>query len=249
VNVLAIGAHPDDIELGCAGALLRHVAHGDCVTMLVLSSGERGPQDTVSRVDEQERAAAILGAQLIWGGFHDGAVPNNCETVGMIDDVIHRTGAEVVYTHAPSDTHQDHVAASAVSLAAARKLTRVLLYQSPSTATFEPVVFVDVEPTVDGKLAALAAHASQVRGAQLVDLEAVEAGARFWGHRAKMRYAEAFESPRFVWDIARTARDAARADAWHSSRQTAETLAELRLPISSDLAVSRAILAGVQRKT
>lgn len=249
MNVLAIGAHPDDIELGCAGALLRHVAHGDRVTMLVLSSGERGPQDMVSRVDEQEQAAAILGANLVWGGFHDGAVPNNCETVGMLDEVIRRTGAEVVYTHALNDTHQDHVAASAVSLAAARKLTRVLQYQSPSTTTFEPVVFVDVESTVDGKLAALAAHASQVRGAQLVDLEAVEAGARFWGHRAKMRYAEAFESPRFVWDIARTARDTVRADAWQSSRETAETIAELGLPILNGASVDGAVLAGLDQGT
>src|SRR5690348_4586218 len=58
MNVLAIGAHPDDVELGCGGALARHVAAGDKVTFLVMTTGERGPQDSVPRVLEQEAAAA-----------------------------------------------------------------------------------------------------------------------------------------------------------------------------------------------
>ncbi len=61
MKVLAVGAHPDDIELGCAGALARHVAAGDEVTMLVLTPGESGPQGLTSRVREQETASALLG--------------------------------------------------------------------------------------------------------------------------------------------------------------------------------------------
>jgi len=201
MNVLAIGAHPDDIELGCAGALLRHVAVGDKVTLLVMTTGERGPQDSVSRVLEQEKAAARLGAELIWGGFPDGAIPHSRETVTFIDSVIAAVGAEVLYTHGQHDTHQDHVATALCSLSAARRLNRVLCYQSPSATAFNPVVYVDIEDTLRGKLEALACHRSQVERCELVDLEAVEAGARFWGHQARMRYAEAFEVPRFVWDI------------------------------------------------
>ena len=65
MNVLAVGAHPDDIELGCGGALLAHAAAGDTVTMLVVTGGENGPGDdarTAGRRAEQERAAALLGA-------------------------------------------------------------------------------------------------------------------------------------------------------------------------------------------
>ncbi|HEY8729950.1 MAG TPA: PIG-L deacetylase family protein [Acidothermaceae bacterium] len=205
MNVLAIGSHPDDIELGCGGALLQHVAAGDKVTMLVMTTGERGPQDAIPRVHEQEDAAASIGADLVWGGYPDGAIPSGRETVAFIDSVIEQTGAAVLYTHSQNDTHQDHVATALASLSAARRLNRVLCYQSPTATSFNPVVYVDIEACVERKIAALSCHRSQVERCELVDLEAIEAGARFWGHHARMRYAEAFEVPRFVWDIARGA--------------------------------------------
>src|SRR5262249_8592937 len=81
MTVLAVGAHPDDVELGCGGALLTHVANGDRVAMLILTKGERGPQDSLPRVREQEEAAALVGAKLFWGDFEDGAVPDDRRTV------------------------------------------------------------------------------------------------------------------------------------------------------------------------
>lgn len=201
MKVLAVGAHPDDIELGCGGALVRHVEAGDEVTMLVMTPGEHGPQGLTSRVREQEAAAATIGARLLWGPFGDGSVPTGREAVSALDDVVARTGAEVIYAHAPSDTHQDHVATSAAALSAGRRLERVLFYQSPSTTSFDPSVFVDVRATLATKLAALRAHWSQVMQCPMVDLETVEVGARYWGSRARICYAEAFETRRFVWDI------------------------------------------------
>ncbi len=213
MKVLAIGAHPDDIELGCGGALARHVAAGDEVTMLVMTPGEMGPQGLTSRVREQEAAAAVLGAQLVWGPFSDGSVPHGREAVALVDEVVARVGADVIYAHAPHDTHQDHVATSAAALAAGRRLARVLFYQSPSTTTFNPTVFVDVERSLADKLTALRAHWSQVMQCAMVDLEAVEVGARYWGSRAKVSYAEAFETPRFVWEIGAESRAATQAPA------------------------------------
>src|ERR1700722_10624360 len=67
-SVLAIGAHPDDIELGCGGTIARHVSVGDQVAMLVVTRGEVGPGEVLQRVDEQQRAAAVLGVgTLLWG--------------------------------------------------------------------------------------------------------------------------------------------------------------------------------------
>jgi LmbE family N-acetylglucosaminyl deacetylase len=203
VKVLAVGAHPDDIELGCAGALLHHVAAGDQLHLLVMTPGEEGPQGVQSRVREQEVAARVLGAELVWGDFHDGDIPDGRESVSFVDAVVSQTGADIVYVHAPNDTHQDHVATSRAVLAAARRLTRVLYYQSPSTTAFDPTVFVDVEATLAGKLDAIRAHWSQVMQCPMVDTEAIEVSARYWGTRAKVSYAEAFETPRFVWDVAR----------------------------------------------
>ena len=201
MKVLAVGAHPDDIELGCAGALRAHVLAGDDVTMLVMTAGDRGPQGLTSRVREQEAAAQVLGARLMWGGFEDGSIPHGRDSVDVVDAAVRAVGADVVYTHAPHDSHQDHVAVSAASLAAARRTSRVLCYQSPSTTSFNPAVFVDVSSTVEDKMAALQAHWSQVVDCPMVDLEAVRAGVRYWGSRARTRFAEPFETTRFLWHV------------------------------------------------
>lgn len=202
MQVLAIGAHPDDIELGCAGTLLAHRARGDAVSLLVLSPGERGPQAARSRIAEQRSAAQLLGAALYWGGFEDCAVPAGHAAVEAVEKVIADCGADTVYVHVPRDSHQDHRATAAAALAAARLTSRVLLYEGPTTRDFTPGVFVDVAGHLPGKMAALGAHASQVAKNRLVDLEAVEALARYRGFQARLRTAEAFEVARLAWDLA-----------------------------------------------
>jgi LmbE family N-acetylglucosaminyl deacetylase len=204
MNVLAIGAHPDDIEISCGGALLAHRARGDRVAMLVLTMGECGPQALDSRVAEQEKGAAILDVELFWGGFDDCAVPEGRPTVELIDSLIEEVTADVVYTHAPTDTHQDHRATAVATMAAARRCCRVLMYEAPSSQQFCPSLFVDIGPFLERKLEAVRAHASQVLSNRLVDLEAIAAQARFRGFEARILhgFAEGFAVPRFVWDIA-----------------------------------------------
>jgi LmbE family N-acetylglucosaminyl deacetylase len=200
-SVLAIGAHPDDIELGCGATLLAHRRHGDRVAMLVMTTGEQGPQAATSRIREQEEAAALLGADLFWGGFLDGAVPDDAPAVRMIDEVIAATGADVIYTHAPGDTHQDHRATAMASLAAGRRTSRILCYESPTSRGFSPSLHVDIDGLVDGKLDLIRAHLSQVLKNGLVDLEAMEGLARSRGLEARVHNAEAFEAARFVWEL------------------------------------------------
>jgi LmbE family N-acetylglucosaminyl deacetylase len=205
VDVLAVGAHPDDVELGCGATLQRHVANGDRVTILVLTAGQRGQVEGMSRRAEQADAATRLGATLRWADFQDGSIPDGPETVTVIDEAIAATGAQVLYTHAAQDTHQDHRATAIASLAAARRLPTVLQYETPSTQGFEPTIYVDVATTVEDKLGALRSHLSQVLRQGPVDLEAIEAQARFRGFQGRVRYAEAFEASRLVWDLAGSA--------------------------------------------
>lgn len=201
VRVLAVGAHPDDIEIGCGGALLAHKARGDEITLLVMTTGEEGPQHARSRIREQEDAASVLNSTLLWGDFRDGAIPMDRSVVNVIQDAMEVSGADLVYGHAPSDTHQDHRATSAAVLAAARRARRVLMYESPTSVTFEPVIYIDIATFVEAKLDLLRAHMSQVLKNGLVDLEALEALARYRGFRARVRNAEAFESERFLWEL------------------------------------------------
>ena len=213
-NVLAVGAHPDDIELGCGATLLAHVAAGDTVTMLVMTGGENGPgsSDQVrGRWTEQRRAADALGAGLRWGGLRDCTLTPDAATVRIVERAVQETQADLVYVHAPDDSHQDHRAVAAAALSAARRLSRVLHYQSPSTLTFSPTVFVDVTAHLSGKLAALGAHASQVELSAMVEPDAVLASARHWGAQARIGYAEAFAPTRMVLDLSPTGPAAATA--------------------------------------
>ena len=219
-SVLAIGAHPDDIELGCGATLLAHTAAGDEVTMLVMTGGENGPGSgagTGLRHTEQRRAAATLGAKLRWGGLRDCTMTADAATFGLVERVLRESEADIVYVHAPDDSHQDHRAVAAATLSAARRMSRVLHYQSPSTLTFSPTVFVDVTAHLSGKLAALQAHASQVELSAMVEPDAVVASARHWGAQARIGYAEAFAPTRMVLDLAPTRhRSSAGVPARHS---------------------------------
>ena len=210
MNVLAIGSHPDDIELGCGGTLLRHVLRGDHVTMLVMTSGQRATSRHSSRVTEQQESARVIGATLRWGGFDDGSIPSDTTTIHVIDEAVSASGATVMYTHAPKDTHQDHRAVAVASLAAARRMQAVLYYETPSSQDFDPTVFVEIDGVLDRKLEALNAHRSQILRRGPVEVEAVQAVARFRGFQARAVHAEAFETPRFVWDLHSSVSERAR---------------------------------------
>lgn len=200
-SVLAIGCHPDDIELGCAGALLKHRAMGQRTSMLVMTDGQRSrtfSRDT--RIKEQGAAASILGAELFWGGFNDTEIDPGRATIDVIEHVMELVRPDVVYVHAPDDSHQDHRAISVATVSAARRTSRILFYQTPSTTRFEPTIFVDATDNIERKIVALQCHASQVEAGSF-HLDAVRASARYWGAFARVSLAEAFTPVRFVWDI------------------------------------------------
>jgi len=202
MNVLAIGAHPDDIELGCAGTLVKHVAAGDTVTLLVVSMGEVGPGAVAQRADEQRRAADLLGASVVFGNLPDCEVSQHeLELVQLIERAMKDTGATVVYTHGLLDTHQDHRAVALASLGAARHCSRILCYDAPSSYGFTPTVFVDVTDSLEKKVAALECHTSQVRASVMASPELVRTSAGYRGHQARVSAAEGFMPHRFVVSI------------------------------------------------
>lgn len=200
-RVLAVGAHPDDIELGCGATLAVHRARGDEITLLVLTKGELGAGPGVARVDEQESAAARLGATLVWGGQADGHVHEGRPTVEVIESVLDEVRPGVVYTHARGDTHQDHRATARATLAAARGHNGILCYEGPTTERFAPDVYVDVDGFLEAKLDLARAHLSQVLREGLVDVAALEALARQRGFEGRVHHAEAFEIGRLVLDL------------------------------------------------
>lgn len=199
-NVLAIGAHPDDIEIGCGGTLAKHVADGDRVWMLVITNGQNGPGEVSDRETEQDQAAAVLGAEaVIWGGIPDCAVSlHEHALVQLIQETIASTRADVIYTHDTADSHQDHRAVAMGTLGAARHHPTVLCYDAPSSYGFQPTAFVDISSTIDKKVEALQCHASQVAASPMVSSERERAKATVTGHHARVGMAEGFKPIRML---------------------------------------------------
>ena len=183
-RVLAIGAHPDDVELGCAGTLAKHIAEGDVVKILTMSRGAAGGDSRV-RMREARRAAKVLGATVEFGNLPDAHISEGFQTIALIERFIRKMQPTHVYTHAPEDTHQDHRAVHAATLVAAREVPNVYCYQAPSsTVDFHPTHFVDINGFVEFKLRAIEAHESQATNNAPFMESFVKGAAYYWGRFA-----------------------------------------------------------------
>jgi LmbE family N-acetylglucosaminyl deacetylase/ActR/RegA family two-component response regulator len=192
-TVLAIGAHPDDVEIGCAGVLLRHAGVGHDVHLLTLTTGEAGGHPAV-RVAESERAAEAMSAELHMLDLDDTAIAETAQTVRAISEVVERVGPTTIYTHSSRDVHQDHRAAHNATLVAARRVPRIYAYQTPSTTVeFRPSRFISIDDVLDRKLEAIAAFESQTAIRAYLAPDLLNATARYWGRFATSLYAEPLE--------------------------------------------------------
>jgi LmbE family N-acetylglucosaminyl deacetylase len=191
--VLAVGAHPDDVEIGCGGILVRHVAAGHQVTVLTVTGGEQGGE-IMARARESQRAAEILGIRLFHTDLVDTSVSDGGETIATIKRVIDEVAPTTVYTHTARDLHQDHRNVHHATLVAARGIPRVYCYQAPSTTVeFCPTRFVTIDGFLDRKLEAIQAYTSQVAVRDYLDPELLRATARYWGRFSRSRYVEPLE--------------------------------------------------------
>jgi LmbE family N-acetylglucosaminyl deacetylase/ActR/RegA family two-component response regulator len=193
--VLAIGAHPDDVEIGCAGALLRHAAHGDRVNILTLTGGESGGPVS-ERITESQRAAELLGARLFLSGLSDTSlsVSDGGVMIGAIETVIAETQPNIVYTHSCNDVHQDHRSVHHATLVAARRVPRVYCYQAPSAnIDFRPTRFIGVDEWMERKLEVIDAYKTQVKIRSYLQADFLQATARYWSRFGTSRYAEPLE--------------------------------------------------------
>jgi LmbE family N-acetylglucosaminyl deacetylase/CheY-like chemotaxis protein len=191
--VLAIGAHPDDVEIGCGGILARHVATGDQVAVLTLSGGEQGGE-AVTRAKESQRAAEILGARLFHADLIDTSVSEGGDTIATIKQVIDEVQPTIVYTHTARDVHQDHRNVHHATLVAARGIPRIYCYQAPSTTIeFRPTRFVTIDGFLERKLESIDAYGSQVAVRDYLDPELLRATARYWGRFSRSRFVEPLE--------------------------------------------------------
>ncbi|HEU5417075.1 MAG TPA: response regulator [Streptosporangiaceae bacterium] len=191
--VLAVGAHPDDVEIGAAGALLAHRAAGHEIAILTMSHGARSGPDE-ARAGESRRAAAILGASLYLEDLDDTRISESDPTISAISAVIEAAQPTIIYTHSIHDVHQDHRNTHRAVMVAAREVGSVFCYQSPSaTVDFRPGRFIAIDEHMTVKLAAIGAFGSQAAARQYLAADLIEATARYWSRFGTGRFAEAFE--------------------------------------------------------
>jgi LmbE family N-acetylglucosaminyl deacetylase len=156
LNVVCVGAHPDDPESGCGGTLARYAAAGHRVTVIYLTRGEAGiagkshDEAATIRTAEAEEACKVLGAKVVFAGQIDGATEVNAERAQALQKLVTTEEPDVVFTHWPIDTHPDHQAAGLLTLRAyLRAPKRFALYffevnSGSQTLGFVPAAYVDI---------------------------------------------------------------------------------------------------------
>ncbi|MEM4244859.1 MAG: PIG-L deacetylase family protein [Candidatus Nanoarchaeia archaeon] len=192
INVLVVGAHPDDIEIGCAGTISKHLSLGDKVYAMVMTNGEKGNHSPGKR--ECLKSLEVLGIKdnVIFGNFDDGFLRDDHKTVSFIEKYINELNITRVYTHSPNDRHQDHRHCSFAVSSAARKRPEILLFQGPSTTNFEPHYFIEIsKKDLEKKLAAIKCYETQIRKGT-VKPELIKSIAMIHGSTCNKKYAEAF---------------------------------------------------------
>lgn len=203
MNILAIGAHFDDVELGCGGALARHAQQGDNVYVFVatVSGFSNQYNQTVrtneSALEEARNAMAILGVkELLCGNFKTLEVEFVDALNIEILKIVQEKKIDQVYAHWTGDIHHDHQAVAKASLHSCRHVPRLLMYRSNwyhSTLEFRGNFYVDITPYWETKEQAIRAHVTEVdrTGEQWINFFKNEAENA--GQRIGVKYAELFE--------------------------------------------------------
>lgn len=205
MNILAIGAHPDDIEYGCAGALIKYRRQGHRIFLCVATDGA-AKNDPELRKREQREAARLLDAEdIFFLGYPDTELICNRKLIMDIEAVARKVNPDFGFVPYPNDTHQDHRALAQAIIPASRSIIRnVLYYEGFSSIDFAPHIFVDIGDVLSSKLACLEAHRSQVMNTYVHERSIVDVAstmAQFRGIQARVKYAEAFSAMRLFINI------------------------------------------------
>jgi LmbE family N-acetylglucosaminyl deacetylase len=202
MNILAIGAHFDDIELGCGGTLAEHVGNGDTVHAYVATvSGFKNQNNETVRtnevaLEEGKKAMEVLGVKLLCGHFQTLAIEFTNELNIEIIRLVEQHRIQQVYTHWVGDIHHDHQAVARAALHSCRHVPRLLMYRSNwyhSNLEFRGNFYVDITAQMDTKIQAIRAHVSELKRTHERWVSFFQNEAQNGGQRIGVKYAEVFE--------------------------------------------------------
>jgi len=218
VDAIAIGAHPDDAELGAGGTLLRLAALGYTTGIVDMTRGELSTRGTPDeRSGEAREAARVLGlAHRVTLDLGDGRLDDTPEARAALVDVLRRLRPKLLFTHHWDEPHPDHVATARLVRAAAYLAGLAKWQPEPGLERHRPFAVahfgvpkwtapsfvVDVSDWADGKAAAIRCHRSQLHDPTRAEpdtavssaafLERLDARDRYFGSLIGVRHGEAF---------------------------------------------------------
>lgn len=230
MKVLAIGCHPDDVEVSCAGTLVKYVNAGHEVTVCHVANGNAGhaiimPAELREiRREEARKAGSLAGIKVVTCDVDDVMVYDVKEQRDRVVDVIRAEQPDIIITHSPNDYMPDHTAVSKLvfdatfaasvphyetSVSGAAALTPLYYMDTLAGVNFMPTEYVDITETVEKKLEMLECHVSQMKWMRDHDhidfAEFVKTCARFRGLQCGVDYAEAFTQA-YAWPKVRPVR-------------------------------------------
>ena len=219
MNILAVGCHPDDLEIGCGGTLSKYAGLGHKVFMCHVANGNKGhavilPEELrIIRTAEAEEAGHLLGAcEVVNLDVPDLEVDSgNTRTVEKLVALIRDTRPDVIITHSPEDYMKDHLEvgklvfdasySSSVPHMHARypvypSIPPIYYMDTLAGVNFLPAEYVDISDTIDTKLQSVDCHRSQVKWMLEHDhidfLDFVRTVSKFRGLQCGAAYAEGF---------------------------------------------------------
>ena len=193
-TILALGAHPDDLELGCGATLAKLVEEGAHVRAVIFSQGRQGAFPGFDRATETRTALRSLGIEDIHvHNFPDTRLHERLnDLIDAIEVHMRETKPDRVYTMFKEDRHQDHRAVHQASVVACRRAPQILAYETPSSyPNFVPTVFEQVGDYMERKVEALKLHQSQAER-QYMNEDMVRSAAHFRGVQVELGRAEGF---------------------------------------------------------
>lgn len=219
MRVLAVGAHPDDLEILCAGTLAKYAQRGDHVSMAVATNGEVGsatlPKKEIAEIRHEEAAAAakVIGADFYWMNYPDEFLFSTEQTRLAFLDLVRQARPDAIITHAPTDYHPDHrttggilwdirVMTTVPNIKTAHppceRIPEIFYMETLAGIDFVPQHYVDISDTFALKREMLARHKSQSAWLEnqykISYLEMIEITGRYRGLQCGVKYAEGLQS-------------------------------------------------------
>ncbi|HUV37907.1 MAG TPA: PIG-L family deacetylase [Patescibacteria group bacterium] len=210
MNVLVVGAHHDDIELGCGGTVARLTAEGHAAYGVVLTNSETHYDlKNIHRSKEQaiveaRKAAGVIGLELTdldYPQADNGTLQYDVNLMRALEDFITKNKVRLVFSHWQYDMNTDHEAAAKITTVAARHVHSILMYRSnwyqPDRA-FNGIFYIDISKTIDRKVKSLECYSVEIRNRSREWIDSFIDHNRSFGFSIGVEYAEVFEPVRYT---------------------------------------------------